>query len=833
MKKHFAFILSVTVFLCLFAFFAAAEETFVNPVANGADPFVLQDDDGTYYLYVTSGGNYGYRVYSSENLVEWESQGYCLKPEDVYIDPNIVSRTSNGDGTYTDKVYPNFWAPEVIKEGDTYYMVYTAQEHIGIATADSPLGPFKNDATSYLIPYEITGFKDGDTGAAVSTFKCIDGHFYRDDDGTVYLYFVSNNAFAMNGGSVTKGNNIWGGPFDLETLTFASGYPKLLVKNESETGQNTYAGWENQSGTSWLTPHKYDGSAVAEGPAVLKHNGTYYLTFSQDSYSSPQYSVFYVTADSPMGPFNSNAKTLMFITDDQSQSDPGNPHLYGTAHHAFTTSPDGSQLIIVYHAHRSINAVAERRICLDVAGFDASGNLFAGTVNRGHPTATAQPVPSGGTLGRAMHLTGPFADLTTLPVVYVANEDGDDGAAGTAAAPFKTITAACAALPSGGTIVLTQLYNASGETSADYLDLPAVDGPLLIKGAMSATPFSFKFLSVNSDVYFDNISFWPATLSNISVIECNFNNVVMGEGVSCISQPTRKTFPYLVGGKWWSGNTTGVYTNFNYTSNAEITTDKAYTLTVLSGTWSLATHLSLKSSTPLSTSADHAETVLGGDAKIRPAKAGAPTVTATGGGARISFNAVANAPSYVIYKDGEVVGYTESTSFTDSTWTPGDPAVEYTVAGYVNGACIGDASNATTLAPVATITSVADYTALMNDSSMWGGSYILTADIDLDGVTLTPIGNSTTPFSGTFDGDGHTISGIEINGTDDVGLFGLVGAATIRNLTVSGSVTGTGERVGGIVGRVQAANITIENCVNRCTVSAGTEAAGGIVGRLN
>ena len=52
------------------------EETFINPVANGADPFVFKDTDGTYYMYMTSGGTYGYRVYTSMNLVEWEAQGY-------------------------------------------------------------------------------------------------------------------------------------------------------------------------------------------------------------------------------------------------------------------------------------------------------------------------------------------------------------------------------------------------------------------------------------------------------------------------------------------------------------------------------------------------------------------------------------------------------------------------------------------------------------------------------------------------------------------------------------------------------------------------------------
>ena len=695
MKKYLALLLLAFTFVCLFAFSASAE-TFVNPVANGADPFVFKDTDGTYYLYVTSGGAYGYRVYTSENLVEWEAQGYCLRRDDVYTDSNINKEV---DGT-TSAIY-NFWAPEVIKEGDTYYMVYTAQEHLGIATSDSPLGPFTNDADSYLIPYTITGRNS--EGVAISTQKCIDGHFFRDDDGTLYLYIVSCGEFSLNGDSIDHGNNIWGGPFDLETLTFAEGYPRLLIEHDNKN-EISYPGWINTSSLSLLYPDRFDGSAVAEGPEMLKNGGKYYLTFSQDGYTSSQYSVFYVTADSPLGPFSS--KKLAFISDDQLNEDTTNPHLYGTAHHCFTTSPDGSELIMVYHAHRSAtdpnsygNTVEERRICIDRAGFDAAGNFYAGwegeTEGLYHPTATAQALPSGGTLTRSQELTGVFADIPNLPTVYVANRDGNDEAEGTKAAPLQTITAACAKLTNGGTIVLTQQYAASGETSADYLNIPAVDGPLMIKGEMSAVPFSFKFISINSDIYFDNIAFWPGTLSNISAIACNFNNVVMGEGVSCIAQPTRKTFPVLVGGNWWSSSTSGVYANFNYSSNAEVTKDVDNTITVKSGTWSIATKYSVKSISTLTSTAPSSVFVLEGDAKIRPAKSGTPTVTASADGAKIAFKAIANAPAYVIYKNGEVIGYTDETNFTDTTYADGETAA-YSYAGYVNGACIGDVGDAAT-----------------------------------------------------------------------------------------------------------------------------------------
>ena len=118
---------------------------------------------------------------------------------------------------------------------------------------------------------------------------------------------------------------------------------------------------------------------------------------------------------------------------------------------------------------------------------------------------------------------------------------------------------------------------------------------------------------------------------------------------------------------------------------------------------------------------------------------------------------------------------------------------------------------------------------------------VLTADIDLKNEEWTPIGigngtenNGATidfPYSGTFDGNGHTISGLNVNyGDKNGGLFCHVKSATIKNLTVAGSVTyssGDGIVYGGIVGCANSS--TIENCTNRCTVT-GTWHAGGIVG---
>ena len=135
-------------------------------------------------------------------------------------------------------------------------------------------------------------------------------------------------------------------------------------------------------------------------------------------------------------------------------------------------------------------------------------------------------------------------------------------------------------------------------------------------------------------------------------------------------------------------------------------------------------------------------------------------------------------------------------------------------------------------------------------------------DIDLNGSEenpWTPIGNSSQQYSGTFDGDGHTISGLYINNSraNDQGLFGYVSGGTVKDLSVSGDISGHwfvggvvgynssgtvtgcifsgsgsvsgGEDVGGVVG-YNGTDATVSNCYNTGTVTGTVDSVGGVVG---
>ncbi|MCD8390053.1 MAG: dockerin type I domain-containing protein [Oscillospiraceae bacterium] len=103
-----------------------------------------------------------------------------------------------------------------------------------------------------------------------------------------------------------------------------------------------------------------------------------------------------------------------------------------------------------------------------------------------------------------------------------------------------------------------------------------------------------------------------------------------------------------------------------------------------------------------------------------------------------------------------------------------------------------------------------------------GASAVLTADITIpDRYEWTPIGTKAAPYTGTFDGNGKTISGMSIETASTyMGLFGYVSAGTIKDLTVSGaiSVSGNSLYAGGIVGTVS--NGTLSNLTSNVSVTA-------------
>lgn len=267
-----------------------------NPLFTGADPFLLCHE-GVYYMYFTGGteeNRPGFMVYSSTDLQNWENRGYCLEAKDVMGDRG-------------------FWAPELLVRDGKFYMVYVANEHLGIAVADSPLGPFTQTEKRWI-----------------SERNAIDGHFLVGDDGQVYLYYVR---------------------FDNANIIYAAKMSEDLMHIDEENEVRLIDAEE---------PWETRDCRVAEGAFVLKHNGLYYLTYSCNHTRSQDYAVGYAVSEHPLGPFVKYK---------------GNPILHktetvvGVGHHSFATAADGKTLLCAYHSHWSKEQAFPRRVCIDTAEF--------------------------------------------------------------------------------------------------------------------------------------------------------------------------------------------------------------------------------------------------------------------------------------------------------------------------------------------------------------------------------------------------------------------------------------------------------------------------------
>ena len=158
------------------------------------------------------------------------------------------------------------------------------------------------------------------------------------------------------------------------------------------------------------------------------------------------------------------------------------------------------------------------------------------------------------------------------------------------------------------------------------------------------------------------------------------------------------------------------------------------------------------------------------------------------------------------------------------------------------------------------IGTVSDWQELMGTPADWESHFVLTADLDLEGIPLSPVGVSySEPFTGVFDGNDCVIRNADLNmaGSDNVGLFGYVGfGGEIRNLGVqavnifgehvgglvgnnsgaitscyaTGSVTGSGDYSVDYVGGLAGENAgTITSCYATCCIWGGTR-IGGLVG---
>lgn len=115
-------------------------------------------------------------------------------------------------------------------------------------------------------------------------------------------------------------------------------------------------------------------------------------------------------------------------------------------------------------------------------------------------------------------------------------------------------------------------------------------------------------------------------------------------------------------------------------------------------------------------------------------------------------------------------------------------------------------------------------------------SYVLTTDIDMKDINFVPFGivnnENASKFTGTFDGNGHTIKNLryDVEGKGEVGLFSQAENATIKNLIIENAHFKGNANVGGIVGRMYRTTIT--DCAVLNSYIEGRDHVGAIAGEI-
>ncbi|NLH49302.1 MAG: family 43 glycosylhydrolase [Myxococcales bacterium] len=270
-----------------------------------ADPDVIESG-GTWYLYPTN-SNTTIECWTSADLETWAYGGVVWGPAEP--------------GAWNDN---NIWAPDVWEDDGTFYLYYAANNKLGVAVADDPLGPFVD-----VYDHPLIG---GGYGGSIN--NAIDAEMFRDDDGSLYLY--STGYFPFGALRV----------FPLaDPVTVGGPWRFLFMAN----------------------PLSWEGT-VNEGPFMIVHEGVYYLMYSGNGANTPQYGIGYATADNPLGPFAKYECNPILKSD-------ADYDFWGPGHHSLTIGPDGDWRMF-YHTKLNSEINWERDIRQNKVAFTDDGQLY-------------------------------------------------------------------------------------------------------------------------------------------------------------------------------------------------------------------------------------------------------------------------------------------------------------------------------------------------------------------------------------------------------------------------------------------------------------------------
>ncbi len=342
---------------------ALQPDQFVNPIGEGADPWVIRDPDADRYLWCFSDGNRAIAVHTSDRLTSLGRK-------------HVVWRAPES-GPYSRQV----WAPELHKIDGRWYIYFAASDgnnenHLAYV--------LRSEGGDPLGPYELHGpmaTGDGDDGRSPNVWAI---------DMTVLEH--ADQRYALWSGWDAPGSDqqyLYIAPMD-SPIELAG--PRVRIcDNEDHPWERTEPG--------------EDGRGLNEAPQVLRNGDRTFVTYSCGASWLPSYKVglLALIGDDPLSPDAWNKRQRpRFESGDRT---------FGVGHSCFVRSPDDSQWWHVFHAKRDRSPGWRRAVFVQPMKFGPRGGPQFGT-----------PVPPGQPLTRP---SGEIADRIELPLQIDLDQESD------------------------------------------------------------------------------------------------------------------------------------------------------------------------------------------------------------------------------------------------------------------------------------------------------------------------------------------------------------------------------------------------------------------------
>ncbi|PAX08673.1 glycoside hydrolase family 43 protein [Sphingomonas lenta] len=327
-------------------------------LAGYGDPAVLRTDDGYYLTATSNDAPDAFPVLHSHDLQHWTHRGF------VFPEGDTPAWTAKG------RRVGDFWAPEMARVGNEYWLCYTARQAsnalaIGLAKADRPTGPWRDLGRPLLTggTYNTTGLPD-DPGMPVMSGGVIDSHIFVGEDGRPLLFWKRDT------------NGVWPRPlarllrerpelieamFDREadclTAAFAAAVQpwanlrrpmerfflmQPLIEAVLDSWSMVRGALRETGGAEdileamrtpiYAQPLSGDGASLVgeptlvlendqdweghlvEGPWVTRQRGRYWMFYAGNDFGTPAYGIGVAVADHPLGPYAKQPEPLLRST---------------------------------------------------------------------------------------------------------------------------------------------------------------------------------------------------------------------------------------------------------------------------------------------------------------------------------------------------------------------------------------------------------------------------------------------------------------------------------------------------------------------------------------